>query len=91
VFGISFAKLLLLGLLVAAIWFGIRYVQGMGRDRTADTVRKPAPGPAPSAAAREAQPVGTAEDLTKCPVCGTYVARAAPRCGRADCPAALHG
>ena len=43
-----------------------------------------------STAARDAQPA-SAEDLTKCPVCGTYVARGAPRCGRAACPAALHG
>jgi hypothetical protein len=96
VFGISFGKLLLLGVLVAAIWFGIRWLQGLGRDPAADSVRKPAPGPTPSsakpsAAAREAPPAGGAEDLTKCPVCGTYVIRSAPRCGRADCPAALHG
>jgi hypothetical protein len=89
VFGISFAKLLVLGIVVAVIWFGIRWLQDQSRPQ--DAVRKPAPGPAnPATAAREAQPA-SAEDLTKCPVCGTYVVRGAPRCERADCPAALHG
>jgi hypothetical protein len=95
VFGISFAKLLVLGIVVAAVWFGIRWLQDQTRPQ--DTVRKPAPGPAPSStgakpstAARDAQPA-SAEDLTKCPVCGIYMARGAPRCDRADCPAALHG
>jgi uncharacterized protein len=91
VFGISFAKLLVLGIVVAVIWFGMRWLQDQTRPQ--DAVRKPGPGPAPqrpTAAARDAQPA-SAEDLTKCPVCGTYVARGAPRCGRADCPAALHG
>lgn len=88
-FGISVGKLLLLALLVAAVWFGIRYLQGLGRDRETDALRKPAPGPAPrkpDTAARDAQPAGGAEDLIKCPACATYVARNAPACGRADCP-----
>jgi hypothetical protein len=94
VFGISFGKLVLLGLLVAAVWFGFRWLQAQGRDRSPDpAAKKPPPGPA--AAARGAAPAGTApggaEELTKCPVCATYVVRGAPRCGRADCPAALHG
>jgi uncharacterized protein len=90
VFGISFAKLLVLGIVVAAVWFGIRWLQDQTRPQESprDAVRKPAPGPAPSAAGRAA---ASTEDLTKCPVCGTYVARGAPRCDRADCPAALHG
>ncbi|MBV8168093.1 MAG: hypothetical protein JO021_14955 [Alphaproteobacteria bacterium] len=90
-FGLSFAKLLVLVFVVAVVWFGIRWLNDQTRPR--DDVRKPARGPAPSphpsTAARNAQPA--TEDLTKCPVCGTYVARGAPRCDRSDCPAALHG
>lgn len=82
-FGISFGKLVLLGLLVAAVWFGFRWLQGQSRDRTPDPVKKK---PAAASAAREAAPAGGAEDLTKCPVCATYVVRGARRCGRADCP-----
>lgn len=28
----------------------------------------------------------TIQDVEKCPVCGTYVARGARGCGRGDCP-----
>ena len=42
-------------------------------------------GPPPGGSRTEAPP-GVTEDLLKCPVCATYVTRAAPRCGRADCP-----
>jgi hypothetical protein len=91
VFGISFAKLLVLAIVVAAVWFGMRWLQDQSRPRgPRDAVRKPAPGRGPSAAPRDVRAAGT-EDLTKCPVCGTYVVRGAPRCERADCPAALHG
>ena len=81
-FGISLAKLLLLAAVLAAVWYGFKYLQA--RDRQAKAVRRDAaarvaPG---DAAAR----VGTAEDLIQCPVCATYVARGARGCGRADCP-----
>ncbi|MBM3509986.1 MAG: hypothetical protein FJX61_07585 [Alphaproteobacteria bacterium] len=36
-----------------------------------------------SAEPMSAKPVA---DMKKCAVCGTYVAAAAPRCARADCP-----
>ncbi len=96
-FGLSFAKLLVLAFVVAAVWFGIRWLNDQTRpqDPVRKPARRPAPsgpnstGPNPSTAARAAQPA--TEDLTKCPVCGTYVARGAPRCDRPDCPAALHG
>jgi hypothetical protein len=74
-------KFLLLILLIAAVWYGWRYVN-----------RKPvkkSPGDAPPTAQ---PPVAKtiAEDLKPCPVCGTYMV-ANPNqppgqtCGRPDC------
>jgi hypothetical protein len=73
-------KLLLLALVVAAVWYGFRYLQA--RERQLARTRRPA-DKAVGAAARSA---AVTEDLVKCAVCATYVARAAPACGRADCP-----
>jgi hypothetical protein len=81
-------KFLLLILLVAAVWYGWRYIN-----------RKPAPGKAPAPAEPKAQEQSRAtktiaEDLKPCPVCGTYMVvdpnlpadqAAARTCGRPDC------
>ena len=82
-FGLSFAKLILLALVVAAVWFGFRYLQA--RDRALAAARRAAQ-PAPERVGR-----GGTEDLVKCPVCATYVARTAGACGRGDCPQGRRG
>lgn len=81
-------KFLLLILLIAAVWYGWRYIN-----------RKPQATP-PAAAEPKAPPEQSraqktiAEDLKPCPVCGTYMVvdpgltpeQAAGRtCGRPDC------
>jgi hypothetical protein len=49
--------------------------------------KPPVPPRRPQAQARpQAQPMIEAEDLVSCRVCGTYIARSARHCGRADCP-----
>jgi hypothetical protein len=73
-------KLILLALVVAAVWYGWKYLGRLTQIR--EEVRKRAPrpegGPAPSL---------KAEETTKCQVCGAYVAAgAAGSCGRVDCP-----
>ena len=75
-------KFLLLLLAVAGVWYGFRYV-----NRPRHVARRPPPA-APQAEARtEATPQARAEDMTACPVCGTYVAESTARsCGRGDCP-----
>lgn len=77
-------KFLLLLLLVAAVWYGWRYIN-----------RKPANRPPPPAEPKAPPAQKTlAEDLKPCPVCGTYMVvdpnlppeQAATRtCGRPDC------
>lgn len=77
-------KFLLLILLIAAVWYGWRYIN-----------RKPQAKP-PAAAGPKASPAQKtiAEDLKPCPVCGTYMVvdpglppeqAAARTCGRPDC------
>lgn len=78
-------KFLLLILLIAAVWYGWRYVNRK-------PLKKPS-GDAPAAAQPPAQKT-IAEDLKPCPVCGTYMVvdpslppeqAAARTCGRPDC------
>ncbi len=82
-FGFSFTKFLVLAAIIAAVWYGFRWVNRVEELRKqaaargeGDRVRSgPKPGPVAS------------EDMVRCPSCGTYVApRAARSCGRADCP-----
>jgi hypothetical protein len=74
-------KLLLLLLVIAAVWFGFRYVGRVEAVRQAlreQLARRQQPQKAPRV---------EAEDLAGCSVCGAYVAaRGASHCGRADCP-----
>jgi hypothetical protein len=79
--GFSLSKLLLLLLVIAAVWFGFRYmgrVDAVRRALREELARRQQPQKAPRV---------EAEDLVSCSACGAYVsARGASRCGRADCP-----
>lgn len=79
VFGLSFAKVLLLVAVVAFVWFGWRWFQRWELDRR---VRDPG-----NADARTGSRRIEAEDMVACRVCGTYVSSRKPRaCARGDCP-----
>ena len=83
----SLAKLIVLAVVIAAAWYGIRYLQMRSEQPLAR--RRGAPdAPPPSAGRQRAGAAGPAatEDLVKCPACATYVTRGAGRCARADCP-----
>ena len=76
-------KFLVLILLIAAVWYGWRYIN-----------RKPPAKPSAPAEKARPTPKTIAEDLKPCPVCGTYMVvdpglppeQAATRtCGRPDC------
>jgi uncharacterized protein len=81
-FGISFAKLIVIAIVVAAVWFGFKYLKA--RDSQLAQARRDAE----AAKGRVGRAASATEDLVKCPVCATYVSRTAGRCGRADCPSA---
>ena len=78
----SFGKLIVLGVIIAVVWYGWKYVQrveAVRRALKAEIERRRAG--APSAQNRPT------ENLVKCAVCGTYVpSRGARACSRADCP-----
>jgi hypothetical protein len=80
--GLSLSKLVLLAVIVAIVWYGLKYLERVETIRRAlrEELRR-RQGAAPR------QPPIKAEDLIKCATCGTYVAaRGAAPCGRADCP-----
>ena len=84
-----FAKLLVLILVIAAVWYGFKYLSRLDAKRKADKkLRERDSGTA--ARSRGAAPAATetdAEDMVQCPTCGAYVAaRGTTSCGRADCP-----
>lgn len=79
--GLSVGKFLLLVLIVAVVWTGFKFMRRVEMVRRAlhEELRRRQPSSRP----REIE----AEDLTKCGVCGAYVAaRSAGNCGRPDCP-----
>jgi hypothetical protein len=69
----AFPKLIVVILLIAAVWVGHRWLNGVARQLPR---RRPT---SPRAAI-------DAVDLTACGVCGAYVAVSAPGCGRPGCP-----
>jgi uncharacterized protein len=79
VFGLSFAKILLLVAVIAFIWFGWRWYQRWELERRNAEANRAAGRPDP-------RRIG-AEDMVACRVCGTYVApKSARACGRPECP-----
>lgn len=91
--GLSFGKLLLLAVIIAVVWYGLKYLsraeavrraQRQGDQRQADprqgNQRRRGMG-------TTGAPLRAVEDLIKCARCGAYVAaRGASACGRPDCP-----
>ncbi len=73
--GFSLSKLLVLAALIAAVWYGFRWIQRLQqlqRSAERDTVER---DPAPS------------RDLDACSRCGVFFAAGAERpCDRSDCP-----
>ncbi len=78
-FGFSLQKLLFLGLIIAAIWYGFKWVGKLDRDRK-ERLRGSRNG--------GSSDEGGGQDLAECTLCGTYVTARLSRCpdGHADCP-----
>lgn len=88
-FGFSLQKLLVLAAVIGAVWYGFKWISRLQQVRDAQDGTKPKKRRWPGTArrAKEEPPQKAAEDMTECPVCGTFVAaRGAAACGRTDCP-----
>ena len=93
-FGFSSQKLLVLVAIIAAVWYGFKWISRLQEARDAEArvpprKRRWAGGVrgAFRRTAKEPEQQDAAEELTPCRVCGAYVAaRGAANCGRADCP-----
>ncbi len=76
-FGFSLQKLVVLAAIIAAVWYGFKFVGRL------DTARKAAP----MSAREESAEVADVEEMERCAACGTFVPlRGAGACGRDDCP-----
>ncbi len=82
-FGFSLQKLLVLGLIIAAIWYGFKWVGRLDRERK-ERLRKGGGGTGGVTGGA----TGGDQDLAECALCGTYVTASIAQCpaGRADCP-----
>jgi uncharacterized protein len=84
-FGFSLQKLLVLGLIIAAIWYGFKWVGKLDRDRK-ERLRESRNAASSDEGGGDDE--GGSQDLAECTLCGTYVTARLSRCpdGRADCP-----
>ena len=71
----AFPKLIVVILVIAAVWVGHRWLNGIVREL-------------PRRRAASPRQAIDAVDLTPCGVCGAYIAVNAPGCSRPDCPRA---
>ncbi len=86
-FGFSISKLMVLAGIVAAVWYGFKFVGRLEQARkdAAKTAKTTASGGA-AASAKSAAPRDV-EEMVSCPICGDYVAaQGASACDRTDCP-----
>ncbi len=84
-FGLSFAKVLVLAIVISVVWFGFRWFQRWEKEQAA---RNAAPAPRKNGGGTRGEPQQlAAEDMVACTVCGAYVApRSATSCGKSNCP-----
>jgi len=81
-FGFGFTKLAVLVAIVAAIWYGFKYVGQLDRARKQARGNKP-----PRSTGGGGSSPSEVEDTVQCPTCGAYVvAKSASPCERPDCP-----
>ena len=88
-FGFSLQKLIVLAAVIAAVWYGFKFVGRLQDAREAEQKLRAGGTRQPKARWRRAkQPAAPeAEDMVACPVCQAYVAaRGASRCERPGCP-----
>ncbi len=92
-FGFSIQKLLLTVAVIAAVWYGFKWLGRMKEVRERDArerLRREAGnrgGGGTGESGTGGSVSGAAEDMVECPACGAFVAAQAPKsCGKAECP-----
>ncbi len=76
--GFSLTKLVVLAVIIALVWYGFKWAGRVSQQRANREVPR-------EDAARTA--IESAEDLSKCSLCGTFVpTEGAGDCGRDGCP-----
>ena len=74
-FGFGLGKLLILVIVVAAVWYGFKFVGRLDRKRKREIEGE------------KSKPSDSIGEMEKCRICGTYVvAGRAENCGRKGCP-----
>lgn len=76
-FGMSVPKIVLLGLVVLAVWYGFKYLSQASGEKVAAK-----DGSAPKNGASGADAI---EDMVRCPSCGAYRSKALPTCSTPGC------
>ncbi len=85
-FGFTLQKALVLAVIVAAIWYGFKFI-GRLDQRRKRALKAARANPAPTERNSEAGAAAKAEDTIQCPICQAYVAASGVgHCGRDDCP-----
>ena len=83
-FGFSLSKLILTAIIVAAVWYGFKYINRLGEERRDKLDRQKNPAKSNK---KKSQNDAGAEDMVACAICGTFVAPSSVvNCGRGDCP-----
>ena len=76
--GFSLTKIVVLAAIVAAVWYGFKFVGRLEKRRKEDLAASRKPEPA------DIKDVG---EMIKCPKCDAFVAaNGAMNCGRSKCP-----
>ena len=86
-FGFSIQKLILLAAVVAAVWYGFKFLGRLQETRKAEAKLREGKAAKPARQPRESKKdsaggpdaSGQVEDLVQCPACGAYV-RAGSTC-----------
>jgi hypothetical protein len=76
--GFSFTKIIVLAAIVAAVWYGFKFVSRLEQRRKEEL-----------AESRKAEPADMKDvgEMIKCPKCDAFVAaNGAMNCGRSKCP-----
>lgn len=90
-FGFSLQKILVLVAIIAAVWYGFKFLSRLDALRKAEAKVRHAKGKSRGKSkdgGKAATPAADdVEDMVQCPTCGAYVAAGTRcSCGRDDCP-----